>query len=574
VQLSDVDGTGTTDVMYLGPTETRLWRNHSGNRFGAAELLYGVPPVSNVGSIHVVDLLGKGTTCVVWSSPLAGDASAPLRYDDLFQGRKPYLLEAVRNNLGAETVFEYVSATRDYLADRAAGNPWVTKLPFPVQVVARVRTRDLVTGSEHVASYCYHHGYYDRAEKEFRGFGMVEQTDAESFAPFVGYGRFAESDADVMYVPPVVTKTWSHTGAWFDGKRLEEHFRAHEYYRGAAESFREATHVLDARLPMTVLPTGLAASVEREACRALRGRTLRVEVYANDGSPSADKPYQITETNFQVAVVQAEGRHAVVRVDPGETITFHTERNDADPRVAHTLTLDVDLHGTVTKSIAVVYPRRFVFVPPTGMADESRDVILAAQAQVHLVYTETDVAHGAAQIGPYRLAVPVASRSYEVSWQGAPGGRFFRTADFTTADFTTSFHPLAYHESPVANGDIPTFQRRLLDSSRSYYWNDDLAAPLAQGAFGARALPFETRVAAFSDDHLDAIYGERIPAATDAARAALLMGEGGYRYEDGFWWARSGCAQPGGAAVFYQPTKFYDAWHVDALGTVTTPRAR
>ena len=588
VQLSDVDGTGTTDVMYLGPTETRLWRNHSGNRFGAAELLYGVPPVSNVGSVHVVDLLGKGTTCVVWSSPLSGDATAPLRYDDLFRGRKPYLLEATRNNLGAETVFEYVSSTRHYLDDRAAGRPWVTKVPFPVQVVAKVRTRDLVTGSEHVASYRYHHGYYDRTEKEFRGFGMVEQTDADSFAPYVGSGVFGQSPTDVMNVPPVVTKTWSHTGAWFEGQRIEEHFRTHEYYRGAAASFRGEDHVLHARLPITVLPEGLTPSAQREACRALRGRTLRTEVYANDGTASAGIPYQIAEANFRVAVVQEKGRHAVVRVDPGETITFQTERDDADPRVAHTLTLAVDDYGTVTKSIAVVYPRRVSFTKPEGMSDEIQDVIRAAQSQLYITYSETDVAHAAATLGPYRLGVPLAARSYEVLWRTVepdpapdtptvpPADRFFRVNDFEPLLLLTSADDVVAPAAPasLSNTGSPQFQRRLLEASRAFYWNDDLDGPRPHGEFGARALPFETRVAAFTNAHLDAIYGARIPStsATTDTRSELLTTLGAYLYEDNFWWARGGCSRPS-ATHFYQPTEFYDAWHMDAVGGTSTPKS-
>ena len=44
----------------------------------------------------------------------------------------------------------------------------------------RVETLDLITGSRLVTSYRYHHGYYDGAEKEFRGFGMVEQWDART----------------------------------------------------------------------------------------------------------------------------------------------------------------------------------------------------------------------------------------------------------------------------------------------------------------------------------------------------------------------------------------------------------
>ena len=67
----------------------------------------------------VVDLLGNGTACLVWSSPLPGDARRPMRYVDLMGGQKPHLLVAARNNLGAETRVRYAPSTRFYLAGQA-----------------------------------------------------------------------------------------------------------------------------------------------------------------------------------------------------------------------------------------------------------------------------------------------------------------------------------------------------------------------------------------------------------------------------------------------------------------------
>ena len=87
-----------------------------------------------------VDLLGNGTACLVWSSPLPGDTRQPLRYIDLMGGQKPHLLLSVKNNLGAETSIQYASSTKFYLADKLAGQPWITRLAFPVHVVERVET--------------------------------------------------------------------------------------------------------------------------------------------------------------------------------------------------------------------------------------------------------------------------------------------------------------------------------------------------------------------------------------------------------------------------------------------------
>ena len=57
-------------------------------------------------------------------------------------GQKPHLLVGVSNNLGAETRVTYAPSTKFYLADKIAGQPWITRLPFPVQVVERVETFD------------------------------------------------------------------------------------------------------------------------------------------------------------------------------------------------------------------------------------------------------------------------------------------------------------------------------------------------------------------------------------------------------------------------------------------------
>src|SRR6185503_17783359 len=85
------------------------------------------------------------------------------------------------NNLGAETRVDYAPSTRFYLKDKHEGIPWITRLPFPVHVVERVETYDHVGRNRFVTRYAYHHGYFDGEEREFRGFGMVEQWDTEAF---------------------------------------------------------------------------------------------------------------------------------------------------------------------------------------------------------------------------------------------------------------------------------------------------------------------------------------------------------------------------------------------------------
>ena len=107
------------------------------------------------------DLLGNGTACLVWTSPLPVDARRPMRYIDLMGGWKPHLLVKIVNNLGAETHLHYTASTKFYLADKRAGRPWITKLPFPVHVVERIENYDRISRNRFVTRYAYHHGYFD-----------------------------------------------------------------------------------------------------------------------------------------------------------------------------------------------------------------------------------------------------------------------------------------------------------------------------------------------------------------------------------------------------------------------------
>src|SRR5690606_33143358 len=124
-----------------------------------------------------------------------------------------------------------------------------------------------------------------------------------------------------------------------------------------------------------------------EAVRALAGRVLRTEVYAVDGTPFEgnelrQRPYAVTEANYEVRRVQVRGpnRHAVFLAHDRESLTHHYERNPLDPRVAHTAVLEVDERDVVRRSAAVAYPRR-----GEGHPDE--------QAKLHVTLAEADVVH-------------------------------------------------------------------------------------------------------------------------------------------------------------------------------------
>ena len=109
IRLADIDGSGVTDIIYLGSDGVHIYFNQSGNSWSEARKLDLFPTTDNLSSITVVDLLGNGTACLVWSSPLPGHARRPMSYVDLMGGQKPHLMILSRNNLGAETRVHYAA---------------------------------------------------------------------------------------------------------------------------------------------------------------------------------------------------------------------------------------------------------------------------------------------------------------------------------------------------------------------------------------------------------------------------------------------------------------------------------
>ena len=370
IRLADIDGSGTTDIIYLHSKGVRIYFNQSGNSWSDAQELTAFPAVDNLASVQALDLLGNGTACLVWSSPLPGNSGRQMRYIDLMGGQKPHLLVQTVNNLGAETRVDYAPSTKFYLMDRLHGNGWVTKLPFPVHVVERVVTYDYVSRNRFATRYAYHHGYFDGPEREFRGFGCVEQWDTELLGAIEGGDMPPDTNQDAASdVPAVRTVTWFHTGAYIDGEKISRCFD-HEYYRepGLSESDADKFLLDDTILPtVALLPDGtrtavaLSADELREAARALKGSILRQEVYAEDNSAKAAQPYSVSERNYTIECFQprgADNRYAVFFAHPRETIDYHYERDPTDPRISHSLTLDTDEFGNVLKSAAIGYGRR------------------------------------------------------------------------------------------------------------------------------------------------------------------------------------------------------------------------
>lgn len=83
IRLADIDASGVTDIIYLASDGVQIYFNQSGSSWSARNSLSQFPRVDDLDSVMALDLLGNGTACLAWSSPLPGDARRPMRYIDL-----------------------------------------------------------------------------------------------------------------------------------------------------------------------------------------------------------------------------------------------------------------------------------------------------------------------------------------------------------------------------------------------------------------------------------------------------------------------------------------------------------
>ena len=547
LRLLDVDGSGTTDLLYLGRDEIRYWLNESGNGWQAQPAITSFPRTTQLHNVAALDLLGNGTSCLVWSSPLPAEANTPIKYikilgDTKGEGNKPYLLREVNNNMGAITRLRYDASTKFYLEDRKQGKPWITKLPFPAQVLVRQEVQDEIAGNHFVTRYAYHHGYFDKVEREFRGFGMVEQWDTEDYESlsqnslFEHVGQNWSEQYDLM--PPIFTKTWFHNGYWRLGGKITRQYEK-EYYNADPDAWS---------LTDTELPTGLTTEEQREAARACKGRPLRVEVYGLDKTAAEAHPYSVAETKYHIKTIQNKGenRHASFYVCECETLTYHYERNPADPRIAHQSTLEVDEFGNTTRAATIAYPRRSPLHPE--------------QAKLWMTLTEADFINKPNEADFYRIGVPFAQRVLEIDGLPTP----------PTLPFSKDFLKTNLLDNPV--------QRKLVGATKTSFYNEDLSGELFFGEIAAHALPYRTYEAAFTPEQLAAAYN--FGTAGAFVDANLLTNEGGFLNFENLWWRSSGKAvfEP---AKFYQPIEQidpygqvykmgYDAYHLAMLETETS----
>ena len=356
-----------------------------------------------------------------------------------------------------------------------------------------------------------------------------------------------------MSLPPVVTKSWYHTGTWKTGKSLLAHYEQ-EWFDPSAVAppsppvGETATpYAAEPRLAASAMPQGVSALEHHQAYRALAGQLLRQEVYAEDGSDDEDRPYVVTQQRYSVRQMQPR-RHvasmnggnggdgssggnggAAKAVDqpygaflshPLESLSIQYERNPADPRIGHELVLEVDHLGYPVKTATAAYGRKDAAAldpsvpvdpnapppPPSAPAPDpfhQKSGHLSASI-VTLHHRLTDIGAGAGFgssgngngviVGAYRHGVQLAAQSYEL--HNGIFGDLTATADnglllpdAVLAALVGSGQAAITEISFDAAAPPAANERRLLSDTRTRYYDFSVAPPAGQSA---PALPFAT----------------------------------------------------------------------------------
>lgn len=569
LQLADITGTGVSDIIYLGKNSFRSFLNLSGNAWSDAREIDPFFRISKTGQLAVIDLLGTGTACIVWSSDLPGDSQSPMRYIDLMDSKKPHLLTKYKNNLGKETTVEYKTSTWFYLRDKRAGTPWITRLPFPVQVVHKTLVEDKISQTKFSAEYRYHHGYYDHTEREFRGFGMVEQIDSDYFSTWQKNNSGTQLEqSETLFQLPVLTRTWYHTGAFINRKKILSQYE-HEYWYSVLERKGFPVNTTEPLLPDALItmadnlpPADITVEEYREALRICKGMMLRQEVFSLDTpavNPTNDEirrgltPFYVATHNCHIKLLQprAQNKHAVFTIIESEALTIQYERNPSDPRISHTLNTVVDDFGLVLEKAAVVYPRQQDDLTLPAH-------VITAQHKTFISYNQYSFTNDIITPEIYRLRLPATSRSYELT-NIPKTGVLYSVADFSNV------LGVATTEIPYEQTAGPAPARRLIEDQCTTYLNDDLTAELAVGQQGAIGLRYQQYQLAFTPSLLQHIFSGKVTAAD--------MPAGNYIQRPGHpgWWIPSGIIHnllPGetladGKARFYAPMVYSDPTGAD-----------
>lgn len=496
IRLVDLDGSGTSDLLYIDRGKIRYWTNASGNRFLEENVIEGLPFIDNISSVQVLDFLGDGTACLVYSSGLSAHSDSPIHYLRLTYGVRPRLLEKIENSMGLETVFHYGYSGKHYLRDKNKDRPWMTLLPAHRIVVDKLEHIDLIANTKFSQRYEYHDGFFDGEERMFRGFCLVDQYDSDIYMGDSSVPKAEFSD-------PVCLRTWYHNGAvnW-------QRERSKGYYLGDTFGVQFSDYEIEEI-------SQLGSEEFFDAIRSLAGQVIRTETYGLTGDRRRENPFQVSQASYAIKRLQpsTEDQDAVFSTYQRESLEVIFEEDPTDPRIAHSFITEVDNYGVPRIQASVTYPR---------MNPEA----LEEQVVFHITAAQNNIAHFDTP-ERYELGIEFEGKVFDLRDENPPtSGNLYSYETIA---------PLLQRELDRAIDFDEPFNRaqqaRLQKWVRNYYWNSARTEVLPFESLGDRILPHHKETACFTTSFLQTTLGLRFNSAMPV--------DGHYVQHDGFWWQPS-----------------------------------
>jgi hypothetical protein len=345
--LADIDGSGTTDLIYAQSDSLLIFLNQSGNSL-AAPLSVPLPDgirYDRTCSLQLADIQGLGVASLILTIPHMAVQHWVCHLSDV----KPWLLRGMNNNMGANHALTYRSSAQFWLDEKAdcvaADRPIpACYLPFALHTLQRTEVTDEITGNRLVSTVSYRHGAWDGREREFRGFGFVEVSDTDILT---AQGSAAEISM------PAITRSWYATGLPGVDTAL-----ATDFWQGDSAAFPGYSPRFTSGNgddEQTFTPDDATLFWLN---RGVKGMLLRSELYGNDNSSQAGVPYTVTEARPQIRLIESAGSNPVVWPQAIERRTYHYERVNSDPQCSQQVLLSSDVYGQPLCQVSIAYPRR------------------------------------------------------------------------------------------------------------------------------------------------------------------------------------------------------------------------
>ena len=380
--LADVDGSGTTDLIYALSDKLLVWINQSGNHF-AEPVNISLPEgvhYDRTCSLQLADIQGMGVASLVLTIP----HPVPSHWTYHLTTQKPWLLKGINNNMGARHTLTYRSSAQFWLDEKAenvARNKPVSPcyLPFAMHTLSRTEVMDEITGNNLVSTVRYRCGAWDRREREFRGFGFVEVSDTDIQSA---------SGTEAAISMPAISRTWYATGLQAVDESLKNEYWSGDDWTFALYQSRFTTGSGDSE--QIYVPD---EETEFWLHRGLKGMLLRNELYGSDASSLAEIPYSVSESRTQVRLLESRGSFSVVHPQVVESRVYSYERISCDPQCSQQVLLSSDEYGLPLKQVSLSYPRRvkpaqspYPYTLPDTLFDSSYD---DQQQVAHLTLTRS-----------------------------------------------------------------------------------------------------------------------------------------------------------------------------------------